>query len=90
MKIFVTGGTGFVGRNIIRELQSRGHEITALVRRPHTIDGVDELVGDVTRKETLDRTGLQNCTAAVHLVGIIREFPGISWRFCCSIIGSVC
>ena len=32
MKIAITGATGFVGSHILAELQSNGHEVTALVR----------------------------------------------------------
>ena len=33
MKIFITGGTGFVGTFLSRELISRGHDITILTRQ---------------------------------------------------------
>ncbi len=29
-KILVTGGAGFIGTNLVNELGSRGHEVTAL------------------------------------------------------------
>src|SRR5580693_1835049 len=32
MKVAVTGATGFIGSHILAELQSNGHEVTALVR----------------------------------------------------------
>ncbi|MEN6317856.1 MAG: TIGR01777 family oxidoreductase [Syntrophaceae bacterium] len=32
MKIFITGGTGFVGRSLTKELACRGHEVTVLDR----------------------------------------------------------
>ncbi|MCI0417016.1 NAD-dependent epimerase/dehydratase family protein [bacterium] len=34
MKIFMTGGTGFLGNELLKKLQSLGHSITALVRTP--------------------------------------------------------
>lgn len=34
MKAFVTGASGFVGHAVCAELLARGHEVTALVRRP--------------------------------------------------------
>jgi nucleoside-diphosphate-sugar epimerase len=33
MRVFVTGGTGLLGRNIVEELIARGHFVTTLVRR---------------------------------------------------------
>ena len=32
MKVALTGATGFIGSHILRELQTRGHDVTALVR----------------------------------------------------------
>lgn len=36
MKIFVTGGTGFVGRHAVAELQKHGHTLLILSRGAHT------------------------------------------------------
>jgi nucleoside-diphosphate-sugar epimerase len=33
MKILAIGGTGFIGRPLVRELAARGHEVTVLTRR---------------------------------------------------------
>lgn len=52
MRVFMTGGTGFVGRKIIGTLKKGGHEITVLTRRispsPSLTDGVSFLEGNPT------------------------------------------
>ncbi len=34
MKVFVTGGTGFIGGEVVRQLRARGDEVVCLVRSP--------------------------------------------------------
>src|SRR5205823_11534473 len=34
VRVFVTGGTGFIGGRLGRKLRDRGHEVVALVRSP--------------------------------------------------------
>ena len=40
MRIAVTGANGFLGTGIVRELVSRGHEVTAVDRRTDRVEGV--------------------------------------------------
>jgi NADH dehydrogenase len=77
MKVFVTGGSGFVGTEVIRQLLAAGHEVRALVHSKSslaTAAGLELWPGNATEAETL--TGaLAGCEAVIHLIGIIREFP---------------
>lgn len=77
MKVFVTGGSGFVGTEVIRQLLAAGHEVRALVHSKTTTSSNPQLEpwpGDATVPETL-RGALAGCEAVIHLIGIIREFP---------------
>lgn len=76
MKIFISGGTGFVGGHLCRELLSRGHKIKLLTHTARVSDaGEAEFVpGDVTTAESCIK-GAAGCDAVINLVGIIREFP---------------
>ena len=80
MKVFLTGGTGFVGSELLRQLLAAGHVVRALVRvgsqgKLMAAENVELHLGDVTDAASLVGA-LEGCDAVIHLVGIIREFPG--------------
>ncbi len=57
-KYFVTGATGFIGGEIVKQLVGRGHKVAALVRSPGKAGmlkalGVEIHPGDITERETL-------------------------------------
>ena len=69
MKAFVTGGTGFIGANLVRLLLEQGYQVRALVRASSRLDnlrGLDiELVtGDLSN---LDWRLMQGCDLLFHV-----------------------
>lgn len=75
MKIFVAGGTGFVGGHLVRALLSGGHSVRLFVHRRSESSGeVEQVEGDITMPGSFEPS-LDGCDAVVNLVGIIREFP---------------
>jgi NADH dehydrogenase len=76
MKILVTGGTGFVGSYLCRELRDRGHDVTALARHPESADvpdGVDAVAGDVAAYDSIE-PAFEGMDAAVNLVALSPLF----------------
>jgi NADH dehydrogenase len=72
MHVLVTGGTGFVGRHLCRELDDRGHDVTALARSPDGADLPPDVAtsrGDVTDPESLE-PAMAGMDAVVHLVAV--------------------
>ncbi|WP_305045814.1 complex I NDUFA9 subunit family protein [Geoalkalibacter sp.] len=86
MRVFITGATGFVGGEVLRQVLAAGHIARCLVRpgsegRLPIQKNIEVRLGDATDLESLDGS-LENCDAVIHLVGIIREFPakGITFK----------
>ncbi|MGC1650360.1 MAG: NAD(P)-dependent oxidoreductase [Candidatus Sulfotelmatobacter sp.] len=48
LKFFITGGTGYIGREVVSELVRRGIVVIALVRRATDLEGCRTVVGDLT------------------------------------------
>lgn len=70
MRLFVTGATGYIGRQLCRRLVAGGHEVRALVRtperaRPLTEAGVATFTGDVTDRASM-REGMSGADAVIH------------------------
>ena len=83
-RVFVTGGSGFVGSHVVPALIQAGHSVVALVRTANAATalrqrvGVSEAglttrIGDVTDPSTLT-SGLEGCQAVVHLVALARDW----------------
>ncbi len=75
-KVFLTGGSGFVGTHVLHELLRQGHEVRALVRHAGVLKINDPrvtcVIGSISDAISL-QTAAQGCDAAIHLVGIIFE-----------------
>jgi UDP-glucose 4-epimerase len=54
MKVFVTGGMGFIGSYIVMELLSKGHEVTILARNPAKVPAFQTMPGIAVVQGGLD------------------------------------
>jgi uncharacterized protein YbjT (DUF2867 family) len=73
--ILVTGGTGFIGPNIVHALRAEDRDVRCLARKPSKAGtlkawGCEVVQGDVTDAATL-RPAVAGCDTVVHLVAII-------------------
>ncbi|MCG8276253.1 NAD(P)H-binding protein [Stenotrophomonas sp. NLF4-10] len=66
MKIALIGATGFVGRALLEELLTRGHEVTALARHPEKLAARERL--RVVRADVQDAAQVQAAVAGSDAV----------------------
>lgn len=82
-EVFLTGGTGFLGRSLAAELLRRGHRVRALVRpgsESRVVQGCEVVHGDALRAETyFDNIGAAE--TFVHLVGVAHPSPSKGAEF---------
>ena len=77
-RVFLSGGSGFVGSAVLNELISRGLGVNALVHdadldAPADAD-VNTVKGGLFDHAAVE-LAMRGCDAAIHLVGIIEERP---------------
>jgi len=61
--VFITGGSGYIGRNLIRRLIADGYSVRALARSDSAAEIVAELRAEPVRGDILNRASLE---AAMH------------------------
>lgn len=71
MKCFVTGASGFIGANLVHELNARGHHVRALLRKNADKRGLqdatyEEIPGDICDENCLKET-MQGCDWCFHV-----------------------
>lgn len=74
MKTLVTGGTGFVGANVVRALLQRGVEVRALVRPRSDTRNLDKLEVELVAGDLRDRSSLEaaldGCDTVYHVAAM--------------------
>jgi UDP-glucose 4-epimerase len=68
LRVLVTGGSGFVGRNVVARLLTRGHDVVVADHQEH--DGNDEVksvVGDLCDPAVREQAVTDDVDAIVHL-----------------------
>lgn len=75
MKICITGGTGFIGKNLVRQLTSEGHFVTLLTRKPglEFQKNVLCMLGDLTFHDSQLDDFVANCDVLFHCAGETKD-----------------
>lgn len=81
MKIFVTGGTGFIGSHTCHELLKQGHTLKLFVRNKAKAKALFGskvralAVGDIASADDV-RKAMRNCDAAIHMAAMVSTSAG--------------
>jgi len=76
--IFITGGSGFLGRQLIADLVADGHRVRALARSEQSAAtvkalGAEAVIGDLDDLDAM-RSGMAGCSAAIHGAAKVGEW----------------
>ena len=92
-KYFVTGATGFIGGELVKQLVGRGHTVVALVRSPQKAAmlralGVEMHAGDISDREVIVCDPmLATAHSAIAAVDRLKESGARRIKFIC-VLGS--
>jgi nucleoside-diphosphate-sugar epimerase len=79
MKVFVTGGTGAIGRHAVPALLAAGHAVTALARSPEKAAEMSERGAEPVRVSIFDRAALAEAMAGhAAVVNLATAIPPMS------------
>jgi uncharacterized protein YbjT (DUF2867 family) len=90
-KVFLTGGTGYVGRPLARALMARGHRVRVLARGTSgakVASGAEVVSGDALDADSI-ANALRGEDTLVHLVGTPHPNPSKAAEFIRVDLGSV-
>ncbi|HYL86131.1 MAG TPA: NAD(P)H-binding protein [Candidatus Angelobacter sp.] len=86
MRVAISGGTGFVGRHLARELVARGQEAVLIARGKdrrdesiHRLPGTSFFAADLSDSQALIRA-FTGCEAVAHCAGINREIGAQTYQ----------
>ncbi|HVR21118.1 MAG TPA: NAD-dependent epimerase/dehydratase family protein [Polyangiaceae bacterium] len=71
-RLWVGGATGFLGRNVVRALRARGHEVVAVSRSGGTVDDVRVAQVDVLDESAVKRSA-EGCDGAFLCTGKVTR-----------------
>lgn len=78
MRVFLTGGSGFLGRALIRRLVAEGHPVRAIARSAASAErvralGAEPVLGDLDDAAALE-AGMRGCDTVIHAAAHTEEW----------------
>lgn len=80
MKVFVAGGTGVVGRQLVPQLVARGHHVTATATSPDTLGLVQQMGAEAVVMDGLDAESVSKAVKQAKPDAITHQMTAISGK----------
>jgi nucleoside-diphosphate-sugar epimerase len=78
MRVFVAGGAGAIGRRLVPQLVSRGHQVTATTTNAARLDLLTQLGADGVLMDGLDAASVGEAVARARPDAIVHEMTALS------------
>jgi nucleoside-diphosphate-sugar epimerase len=78
MRVFVAGGTGVIGRQLVPQLVSRGHQVTATTTSQAKVGLLEQLGAEGVVMDGLDAMSVGEAVAAARPDAIVHQMTAIS------------
>ena len=78
VRVFVAGGTGVIGRQLVPQLVARGHQVTATTTSPARLGLLAQLGADGVVMDGLDAASVGEAVAAARPDAIVNEMTALS------------
>jgi len=79
MRVCVTGGTGFLGGHVVRELIEAGHDVRVVYRDERRLDRLGALEPEPVKADLFDRAAMRRavrgCDQLFHVAGFVGSRP---------------
>ena len=93
MRVLLTGGAGFIGQTVARQLVEDGHRVRICDLRPNTVSGVEAAICSSVLDPYALEESMRGCDAVMHLAASVGVGRTESRRLEClhlNIQGTVC
>ena len=84
--ILVTGGTGFIGRHLVRRLVEQGQRVRVLSRRPAPTDG-ELFIGNILHPGSVEEA-LSEVDVVYHLAALVDHFASQTELYQTNVLGT--